>query len=511
MKLNMTNFRKFALFIVASSSFSFAQDGSFTDLYYNQDLSTAGWGRYMGNSDAWNVGSPDGAVFDGNVNSASNNLYIVSDATAAGGMQTLLGYNTPWNINSLTIDMANAGNYQILGFVPNQKLTIEEDFNITINNRAGWWMPELRIAMDESTTMSIGGDLNFTSSVTAAEVEGGYNSYNGLSFTINSFEATPSIVEVAGNVVIRSADTYSGNSDKIQFVTGLTSFKVGGYVDMSGARAGTRIWNMCSSSIENFFSDISIGGLEGAGALQISSSNSATVNLTFTNSLMHSYSGTLVSRVDSSNKLNITMNASDAQNGKQTLIIQEGGAVSGDAPMNPSRLDSVTILKGTLNLGAYYGLVNGDLYLGGANGKLEISSAYTDGGTGTLIFENATFEAGTIVFTIQEVDADKIEITGGLTKFGNGKIGIDFDVDAYDLNEWILAKGDPKIYELITFGSTDMDISDFTFEGLDSGIFANLFIQDNALYVEFTNVPEPAAFAGIFGIFALFLAVRRKK
>lgn len=56
-----------------------------------------------------------------------------------------------------------------------------------------------------------------------------------------------------------------------------------------------------------------------------------------------------------------------------------------------------------------------------------------------------------------------------------------------------------------------MDISDFTFEGLDSGIFANLFIQDNALYVEFTNVPEPAAFAGIFGIFALFLAVRRKK
>ena len=58
----------------------FAQEGQFTDLYYNQDLNTTGWSsdRYMQNPAAWNVGSQDGPLFDGEVNSASNNLYLVS-------------------------------------------------------------------------------------------------------------------------------------------------------------------------------------------------------------------------------------------------------------------------------------------------------------------------------------------------------------------------------------------------------------------------------------------------
>ena len=513
MKSSFFRLGSFAFLLCNAAVFdSFAQEKSFTDLYYNQDLSTTGWtnDRYMQNPSAWNVGSPDGSVFDGEVNSATNNLFIISDDTV-NGQQTLFGYDFGnWNLNSLTIDMTTGGNYQILALVPSQKLSITEDFNITINNRADWWMPENRISMAENSSISIGGNLNFTSSITAAEVEDSNLGHSGLVFAINSLYADPSIVEVAGNVIFKTADTYKDSSDKIKFVTGLTSFKVGGYIDMTEPHAGTRIWNLCNASVDNYFSDISIGGLEGGGALQISSAHSATVNLTFANSSAHSYSGTLASRVGSANKLNVTMNASDAQNGRQTLIIKEGGAVEGDAAMNPSRLDSVTVLNGTLNLGAYNGLVNGDLYLGGANGRLEISSAYTDSGTGTLTFENATFERGTIVFTVEETAADKIEITGDLGKFGNGKIGVEFDADPYDIGEWILASGGDSIeYELISFGSGSVAEDDFVLGDLGGGIFANLFIRDNALYVEFTNVPEPAEFAAAFGALALFIAARR--
>lgn len=492
----------------------FAQEGQFTDLYYNQDLNTTGWSsdRYMQNPAAWNVGSQDGPLFDGEVNSASNNLYLVSQDPLTSNESVLFGYDSyNWNVHDIVIDLDSDANYRILHLVPNQKLQISGDFDITLKSLAYWWMPENRIALDENVSITVDGNLNVANSTAKAEVDEGNVGQNGVKFTVSSEHYMPSSFEVKGNVAFKSEDTYSYWSDNILFSLGVTSFKVGGYVDMTETRAGTFTWDLCKTANDNYFSDISVGGLEGGSALQISSAHSATVNLTFANSSAHSYSGTLASRAGSDNKLNVTMDASDAQNGRQTLIIKEGGAVEGDAAMNPSRLDSVTVLNGTLNLGAYNGLVNGDLYLGGANGRLEISSAYTDSGTGTLAFENATFERGTIVFTVEETAADKIEITGDLGKFGNGKIGVEFDADPYDIGEWILASGGDSIeYELISFGSGSVAEDDFVLGDLGGGIFANLFIRDNALYVEFTNVPEPAAFAAMLGLLALLFAARRR-
>ncbi len=503
-----------ALCAGALSCAAFAQEGQYTDLYYNRNLNETGWSadRYMQNPAAWNVGSPDGQAFDGEVNSASNNLYLVSQDPLTSDQSVLFGYDSNnWNVHDIVIDLDSGANYRILHLVPNQKLQISGDFDITLKSLAGWWMPENRIALDENVSITVDGNLNVANSTTKAEVDEGNVGQNGVKFTISSENAMPSVFEVKGNVTFKSEDTYSYSSDHILFAMGLTSFKVGGYVDMTEPRAGTFAWDLCKTANDGYFSDITIGGLEGSGALQISSAHSATVNLAFANSSAHSYSGTLASRVESANKLNVTMNAADAQNGRQTLIIKEGGAVEGDAALNPSRLDSVTVLNGTLNLGAYNGLVNGDLYLGGADGRLEISSGYTDSGTGTLAFENATFEAGTIVFTIEETGADKIEITGDLAKFGNGKIGVEFDADPYDVNEWILASGSDSIeYELISFGSGSISEGDFVLGDLGGGIFANLFIRDNALYVEFTNVPEPAAFAAMLGLLALLFAARRR-
>lgn len=123
------------------------------------------------------------------------------------------------------------------------------------------------------------------------------------------------------------------------------------------------------------------------------------------------------------------------------------------------------------------------------------------------------FESGSIEFTIEEVAADKIEISGALSKSGDGKITIEFDADPYDIYEWILASGSDTIeYELITFGSTDMSDSDFTAAAnLGEGVFATLLLRDNALAVQFSTVPEPAEAAAVLGLLALFAAARRRK
>ena len=56
-----------------------------------------------------------------------------------------------------------------------------------------------------------------------------------------------------------------------------------------------------------------------------------------------------------------------------------------------------------------------------------------------------------------------------------------------------------------------MKESDFIAEDLGDGIFANLFIRDNALVAEFTTVPEPAHIAAVLAAAALALAAVRRR
>ena len=173
------------------------------------------------------------------------------------------------------------------------------------------------------------------------------------------------------------------------------------------------------------------------------------------------------------------MDAADAQNGRQSLYIKEGGHAEYDGGIiaEAAAISSVTVKNGTLDFATYDGMVNGNLEISGSGGRLEISSMIA-GGTGLLAFETATFDRGTIEFTITELSADKIEISGALTKSGLGEINVEFDADTYDIREWISASGGDSIeYELITFGSTNMKESDFIAEDLGDGIFANLFIR----------------------------------
>lgn len=509
-----------ALAAVCPAVLNAQEQTTYTDLYYNKDLNTTGWSadRYMQNPAAWNVGSPDGEVFDGVVNSPNNNLYINSDAITKDEC-LVFGYDAnTWNIHNYTANITILNSrYSVLLVAAEHKLNVGGDMNITVNSQGKWWSPDVRIYMEGGTTTSISikGDFRLVNSTPSPSEDAPGFGATGLKFFIGNTNALGGSFEVKGNVILE--DLYTSpdwkTNDLITFATFSPVFKVGGYVDMTENRSGTRIWDMLTNTnMEYAVSDISIGGLKGSGALQTMYGLNGMVNLKFTNSEAFTYTGTYASKVDSDNTFNVIMDAADAQSGKQSLYIKEGGHAEYDDGIvaEAAAISSVTVKNGTLDFATYDGMVNGNLEISGTGGRLEISSL-TAGDTGKLAFETATFDRGTIEFTITELSADKIEISGALTKSGLGEINVEFDVDTYDIREWISASGGDSIeYELITFGSTNMKESDFIAEDLGDGIFANLFIRDNALVAEFTTVPEPAHIAAVLAAAAFALAAVRR-
>lgn len=254
------NLRNSASFLCVSflSCVAFAQEAAYTDLYYNADYNTGGWAsdRYMQNPSLWNVGSPDGPIFGGEVNSETNNLFLVSSDPITGSFQTFFGYNSNiWNVHNITVDFLMGQNYSILGIVPNQKLHVGGNLDISIKSYANWWMPNNNIALTgENSGIVVDGDLNFVNATTKADVEANGRGQNGLIFSIEAHNMPMSTsFEVKGNLTFKSADTYSYQSDYIQFANSVTSLKVGGYVDMTETRAGTFAWDLCKTSQDSFF------------------------------------------------------------------------------------------------------------------------------------------------------------------------------------------------------------------------------------------------------------------
>ena len=97
-------------------------------------------------------------------------------------------------------------------------------------------------------------------------------------------------------------------------------------------------------------------------------------------------------------------------------------------------------------------------------------------------------------------------LTGALMK-GEGftKAEFEFSGDVlFYLDEWI---------QIMSFedGAEDFDASDFVANTFNDEWGAKFKIDNNALYVMYTAIPEPAAVAALFGVLALGFALRRKR
>ena len=171
----------------------------------------------------------------------------------------------------------------------------------------------------------------------------------------------------------------------------------------------------------------------------------------------------------------------------------------------------VSVINGTLMLNAD-GTTNaagkgvGNIYLnGGAFGAVgagqDISSVNN---IGVVKAESLTWSGSAkILVDVEGGSADTIIIDGMFAKGDGDQFVFDFTVDGSDpLGE----------YKIMSWDTTDFTASDFTAmlngEETDKIIFS---MRDNALYADFSQIPEPSQVAAFLGFVALTFAAYRKR
>ena len=259
-------------------------------------------------------------------------------------------------------------------------------------------------------------------------------------------------------------------------------------------RTRTISWNNSKPAVPAIDTFVKIGGLDGSGTISNDSQtiDPSTVKLIFTNKEDCDFSGTFTENRSSTIKTVMSVKMA-GENGKKQ-IIRADSAFTGTVEVESGTL----IMHSTSALGKLTMTGGG---FGGIEGGVVVSGAEWLGGD--IVFHNTeTFFGGL---------ADKITVEGTFTKSAEGKIGVDFSgLDAASLIE----EGN-NVFDLITAnafeGSFSSDANDdFEAKNLLNAI-ADFAWAGNTLTVTFSQVPEPAAIAAIFGALALGLAAWRRR
>ena len=259
-------------------------------------------------------------------------------------------------------------------------------------------------------------------------------------------------------------------------------------------RTRTISWNNSKPAVPAIDTFVKIGGLDGSGTISNDSQtiDPSTVKLIFTNKEDCDFSGTFTENRSSTIKTVMSVKMA-GENGKKQ-IIRADSAFTGTVEVESGTL----IMHSTTALGKLTMTGGG---FGGIEGGVVVSGAEWLGGD--IVFHNTeTFFGGL---------ADKITVEGTFTKSAEGKIGVDFSgLDAASLIE----EGN-NVFDLITAnafeGSFSSDANDdFEAKNLLNAI-ADFAWVGNTLTVTFSQVPEPAAIAAIFGALALGLAALRRR
>ena len=259
----------------------------------------------------------------------------------------------------------------------------------------------------------------------------------------------------------------------------------------------------------------------------LSEPSNAVVNLIFKNK--SSYEATTAfSRAKTDNaKLNITMMAEDAANGRQVLRIDTTDLYwCNGVEMHDANINDVEVNSGRLDIGMYYGLKGNNLQIYSHNGRAEdavfsATSLMTGNEMGRAEFDSMSFYNGTIVFDLAEGEKDFIQINGGVTRLAqDAKLVFDINLSAENLKIYLEAIGEEMMqWDIMSFKTDDSKIvEDDIILMTQSGIEGTLdFVADQSsglttVYVELALVPEPSTVAAILGAAAIAYAlIRRRK
>lgn len=346
-------------------------------------------------------------------------------------------------------------------------------------------------------------------------------------------------VNINGNLTISSdMETMYGNDlngVKLE-LSGINSFTVGGVVTLQ-SKWNDKKWIRLNSNARNVF-ERSFGGLSVAsgGVIELDGqSNVTATTLTFTNSGRNEFNGSLATRIEVErtdgkisswgnivdNKLNITMDASDPQNGYQVLRFSKIDNYENENWINyaftsgANSLNEIVVKNGRLDIAMYDGMKASSLSMEG--GVFSAAGDSSEMG-GKVVFDKIVFSGGTIYFDIFELENDSLQIDGSIEKVSDSsKLTLEMSVDEYELREWLGVAGkDSKSVELITFSSEGSNVTakDFSLKLLD-GVSGEIFMDEAdgmiSLSVNLGLVPEPEAVASVLAALAIIAACFRKR
>lgn len=348
----------------------------------------------------------------------------------------------------------------------------------------------------------------------------------------------------SGNVNIKGKLTLSSemetmydnalNGVKLE-LSEVNSFTVGGVVTLQSIWKDKK-WIRLNSNARNVF-ERSFGGLNVAsgGVIELDGqSNVTATTLTFTNSGRNEFNGSLATRIEVErtdgkisswgnvvdNKLNITMDASDPQNGYQVLRFSKIDNYENENWINyaftsgANSLNEIVVKNGRLDIAMYDGMKASSLSMEGG----VFSAAGDNSEMGKVVFDKIVFSGGTIYFDIFEEENDSLQINGSIEKVSDSsKLTLEMSVNEHDLREWLGATGeDSKSVELITFSSEGSNVTaeDFSLKLLD-GVSGEIAIDEAggmiSLSVNLGLVPEPEAVASVLAALAIIAACFRKR
>lgn len=482
-------FRKIAVLpaLMASCAISNAAQ----DLYFNDSTSSSDPARYLGQSSNWYTDADRTAQFAGTLGPDYNGI-VNTESIAYGSITSAYSLS----LNSLTYNISNAGmnNGYMMSFGAGGTANLAGDFNlnVTLAPGAGGVALEETIRMYGNNTFNIGGDFNIDYN------RAGSGRFLVVNISTDSMAASSTnYFHVAGdiNIIARQADS------RVRLNTTVSRFAVDGIMDTSAL-----LWTIGTPGT-GYASTVSVGGLTtsgatgwlrtaggvGMGTLIFTNSNRQSANLTY-------------GYADTESSLNITMRASDAQNGYQILRFRSGAYDATDA-----NLGDVIVDTGRIDIGMHSGMKGGRLSISGA-GAVFSATASDSGNIGTAAFDEGEWYAGKIVVDVEgELSYDKITFNGRFDKTGSDRdMGFEFAFDEYTMRDLIAAGGGEFILADVITYETGSSMAGTVFEGSAGGIQWEAVFWDTSLNVAFT-VPEPSAMAAILGAIALAFAARGRK
>lgn len=480
--------------------------GYCTDFYWGHNSGTdwGNWGVNWTYQDGTGASSPpgaaDNAIFDVSIMEFSygatmtrdetiDNLVFRNHYTETDGVKTgksfsisVRGGNGSHNLNILGNLVKERGEYDASSYITSGSA----DDRITVNvlGKEGESDSGNIVLGDSSNTGSYKGDLylggsSISSSLAKLTVAGNINLYWGGSLYLNVGQNSGTIENP--DVVINGVINYNGSgADNPRF--GLQS---------------------CTDGNE-FNTVIQVGGAKGNGAMFTESGTKGSATLVFANAAGTSYEyNGYIRSVSPDTKIKIVMN------GEGTQILRPTWE-----PDLYFSFNGLEVRKGTMEIFSVASvgdieLTGGNLKIMGANAQYSTDSSFSQKPP-QLHGDNLIWTSGKISVSVGmdsdgNAQAAMLYLTGALMK-GEGftKAEFEFSGDVlFYLDEWI---------QIMSFegGAEDFDASDFVANTFYDEWGAKFKIDNNALYVMYTAIPEPAAAAAVLGIFAVAVMLVRK-